>query len=73
MKIHNYDTTLPELSKCPFCGGKPVAYLLGNKYTKKILITIKCSKCMVSRTTGAIGESVEWLENTAIRQWNERV
>ncbi len=34
MKINNYDTELKELLTCPLCGGNPVAYLQGNKYSK---------------------------------------
>lgn len=72
MKVHNYDTELPELLECPFCGGKPVAHLIGNDYTKKRSITIKCPKCLVEKTTGAIIQSTEWLEEKAIQLWNNR-
>lgn len=73
MKIHNYDTKLPELSKCPFCGEEPIAYLKGNEYSKKRSITIKCPKCLIKRTTGAISQSTEWLEGKSIQLWNNRV
>ena len=76
MKIHNYDTQLDELLDCPFCGGRPIAYLCGNehffKLQKKISITIKCPKCNVQRTVGAIHQSIEWLESKSIELWNKR-
>ena len=72
MKIYNYDTELPELLECPFCGGKPIAYLKGNEHTKRRSITIKCPKCLVERTTGAITQSTDWLEGKAIQLWNNR-
>lgn len=77
MKINNYDTELDELLNCPFCGSKPTAHLTGNEYLskmgKKISITIKCPKCNVQRTTGAIRNTIEWLEDTSIKLWNTRV
>jgi len=73
MKIHNYDTELAELLPCPFCGGKPIAYLQGNERTVKRFITIKCTRCRVQRTDGAIRQSTEWLKNISIEQWNNRV
>jgi len=72
MKINNYDTELQELLDCPFCGGRPIAYLQGNEYSKKRTITIKCEKCLVRRTTGAISQPNEWLEEKAIQLWNSR-
>ena len=77
MKIHNYDTELPELIDCPFCGGRPVAFLRGNTYLnkmgKKVSITIKCPKCRIQRTDAAFMNSLEWLEEIAIKHWNNRV
>lgn len=73
MKINNYDTELTELLPCPFCGGKPIAHLQGNAISKKKLITIKCQECSVQRTIGAIGNSIEWLENISIEKWNKRI
>ena len=72
MKINNYDTDLPELRGCPFCGGRPTAYLQGNEYTAKRSITVKCPKCLVQRTTGALKQPTEWLEEKAIQLWNRR-
>lgn len=73
MEIHNYDTNLDELSLCPFCGGKPIAHLIGNEYTKKRVIVIKCKECGVERRTAALRQTTSWLEETAIQLWNTRV
>jgi len=57
MKIHNYDTELPELLPCPFCGGEPVAYLKANQQSKKRSITITESKRKTQKQTQTITES----------------
>ena len=72
MKINNYDTRLAELLDCPFCGSEPICYLQGNNHTPKRSITVKCPKCLISRTTGVIKQSTEWLEEKAIELWNNR-
>lgn len=73
IKINNYDTELVELLDCPFCGGRPVAYLQGNEHTRKRSITIKCQKCFIKRTVGAIVQPTKWLEEKSIQLWNNRV
>ena len=76
MRIHNYDTYLDELLDCPFCGERPVAFLQGNEYLnkmgKKVSITIKCPNCRIQRTDAVLKQSIEWLEETAISNWNKR-
>lgn len=72
MKIHNYDTELEELKNYPFCGGRPIAHLIGNQYKKKITIVIKCKKCRIERRDSTLRHSTEWLEEIAIRNWNQR-
>jgi hypothetical protein len=61
-----------ELLPCPFCGGEPEFYTIGNEYTKSRKAEIRCTKCMVKRTTGAIRHSLEWCGRKAIEAWNER-
>ena len=73
MRINNYDTELEELLDCPFCGSRPVAYLTGTEFSKKIYITIKCPRCLVVRKTGAFLNSLTWLEDRAIELWNNRI
>lgn len=76
MRINNYDTQLDELLDCPFCGERPVSFLRGNqhlnKMRRKVSITIKCPNCRIQRTDAVISHSIEWLEETAIRNWNVR-
>lgn len=76
MRIHNYNTELSELLDCPFCGGRPVAFLRGNEYLnkngKKVSITIRCPKCRIERTDAVLKNSIEWLEEVAIKNWNDR-
>lgn len=77
MKIHNHDTELDELLDCPFCGSRPVAFLRGNEYLnrmgKKVSITIKCPSCRIERTDAVLKNSIEWLEEVAIKNWNTRL
>lgn len=62
-----------ELLPCPFCGSQPEIKRIGNDFTPKRKITIKCKKCRIERTDSAIRNGMDWLENVAIKQWNERV
>ena len=73
MRIHNYDTELEELKDCPFCGGRPIAFMKGNLREAKIEMTIKCKKCNVQKTIGALSKSFQWLEDQIISFWNKRV
>jgi len=61
-----------KLLPCPFCGGEPEFYTIGNDYTKSRKAEIKCTKCMVKRTTGAIRQDLEWCGRKAIEAWNQR-
>lgn len=72
MKIHNYGAELKELADCPFCGGRPVAHLIGNEHSKIRKIEIKCPDCMAKRTVCAMRQTTEWLEEKAIGLWNKR-
>ena len=61
-----------HLKNCPFCGGEPILLYKGNHFTKKRAITIKCKKCRVQITHGAIRHSIEWLEQQIEDSWNHR-
>jgi Lar family restriction alleviation protein len=61
-----------ELLPCPFCGGKPEVKYIGNEFTPKRYIEIKCTKCFAKRKDGAIRFGLDWLENTAANGWNRR-
>ena len=58
---------------CPCCGGEPELKFKGNDFTKSRSVTIKCKKCRLQRTDGAIRNDAVWCAKTAIEQWNERV
>ena len=77
MKIHNYHTNLDELKDCPFCGGRPIAFLQGNEHLnrmgKRVSITIKCPDCRIQRTDAVRRHNLEWLESIAIGHWNNRI
>lgn len=61
-----------KLLPCPFCGGEPEFITIGNDYTKKRKVEIKCKKCRVKRTTAALRFNLEWCGRKAIEAWNER-
>jgi Lar family restriction alleviation protein len=61
-----------KLLPCPFCGGEPEFITIGNDYTKKRGAEIKCTKCMVKRTTVALRFDLEWCSRQAIEVWNKR-
>ena len=58
---------------CPFCGAEPKVNHIGNNYTKKRKIEIKCQKCRVKRTDAALKYGFDFLEKVAVEAWNERV
>ena len=61
-----------KLLDCPFCGGRPKVKYIGNSYTKTRKIELKCSGCRAKKINGAISNSLEWLENISIEDWNQR-
>ena len=61
-----------ELKPCPFCGGKAKKIFIGNDFTKKRSIEIKCTNCRIKRTDAAIRHNHEWLDKIATEAWNTR-
>lgn len=61
-----------ELLDCPFCGSDPAVEYIGNDFTKKRSIKIKCKKCRVQRTDAALKHDFNWLEGVAVENWNKR-
>ena len=66
------DNKTIKLMPCPFCGGKPELQHIGNNYTKKRSIRIKCKQCRCERTDAALRHDFDWLENMAAENWNQR-
>jgi hypothetical protein len=64
--------TAQELLPCPFCGGIPTKIFIGNDFSKKRSVTIKCTKCFTKQVTGAIRNNHAWCEAMATIKWNER-
>jgi len=61
-----------ELKACPFCGGEPQLKVIGNDYTKKRSVLIRCPKCRIQVTNSALRNSMEWLIDISIKEWNTR-
>lgn len=62
-----------ELKNCPFCGSDNIEVKhIGNDFSKKRKITIKCKKCRCQRTDAALSHGFDWLEGVATRNWNNR-
>jgi len=61
-----------KLKPCPFCGSKPIIIKVGNNFTRKKSVRIKCQSCRIERTTGAIRYNIEWCLEEAIKAWNTR-
>lgn len=64
-----------EMLPCPFCGSNPKITFIGNEFTKKRKVNIKCSNvdCMVERTDAAFRRGFKWCTETCIKSWNTRV
>lgn len=63
---------MPKLKSCPFCGGVAEKIFIGNEYTKKRSVKIKCKKCFTYQITGAIIHDHDWCDKVATEKWNSR-
>ena len=61
-----------ELLPCPFCGGEPEKLWIGNDFTKKRSVNIKCTKCFTEQRTSTIRFDHAQCDKWAIEKWNER-
>ena len=76
MEVKNDDSTSNKLLPCPFCGSAPLWHLIGNGFTRSQKIVVKCPKCRVQRTDAILNghrHTIEWLEEVAIKNWNQRI
>ena len=62
-----------ELKPCPFCGGATEIKWIGNDATKIRKVVIRCPSCRCQRTDSALKHGFEWMENVAVRNWNQRM
>lgn len=60
------------LKDCPFCGHLPLVGQIGNNYTKKRSVYVKCTGCGVQYLQSAFKQSIEWLEGKVCEMWNRR-
>ena len=73
IEINSWDSkTKLKVLKCPCCGGDPELKYIGNDFSKKRSIEIKCLKCRLKRKDSALTHSFLWLEEVCIRYWNKR-
>lgn len=57
-----------ELKPCPFCGGKATI-----EQNKSNGYKLKCTSCLMGVTQKVLRNSMEWLKETMIKDWNTRV
>jgi hypothetical protein len=57
-----------SIKACPFCGGE-----VEIKQTGKNELTIRCTKCLTSKTQAVLRYSLDWLREKLIEGWNARV
>lgn len=58
---------MSELLPCPFCGGEPEMFQIGQNKIK-----IKCTTCLVEKEQKVLRYSIEWLKDHMINWWNCR-
>lgn len=63
---------MKKLMPCPFCGTIPAVREIGNEWTKKRSIVIKCPKCRCQRTDATMRFAFDWLRDVAAKNWNQR-
>jgi hypothetical protein len=64
-----------KLLKCPFCGYEPELLFIGNDYSKKRSVEIKCTNknCRINVVTSGIKSSSQQVALWSIEIWNKRV
>ena len=73
-KPHSGNDFLADVMlSCPFCGGEPQLTFIGNDYSKKRKVEIKCKGCRVTMINAGIRSGSEQLAKWSIEAWNKRV
>jgi len=62
-----------KLLPCPFCGGKPELTFIGNDYSKKRKVEIKCTSCHCTMVNAGIRTGSKQLSILSIEAWNKRI
>ena len=65
------ETKILEFDPCKSCGSIPRAKHIGNDRSKSRTIVVKCPGCRIQRIDGAIHQGFAWLEEVAVRNWNQ--
>ena len=74
-EISNYDQPNDELKSCPFCGEKPVWWLVGNaeRIGWKRIVVVKCPECGTEQKTSVVHLPTNQACKIAIDKWNQRI
>lgn len=69
------DFEADELLPCPFCGHIPELLFIGNDFTKKRSVEIKCTNflCGIHRISSGIKSGSKQLALWSIEAWNKRI
>jgi hypothetical protein len=60
------------MEPCPLCKKEVSKAFIGNNYTKKRSIEIKCRPCNLTMKMSALRFSHEWLDEQITTTWNNR-
>lgn len=74
-KTHSGCNFLYEnLLRCPFCGSEPKLIFIGNDYSKKRTVEIKCTNidCRATMINSSIRSTSKQLATWSIDKWNRR-
>ena len=61
----------PDLRPCPFCGNRELRYMMLNVSKIKVMVGVKCQKCLTCGP-GECGKNREEAEEKAAEAWNRR-